>query len=128
MPPRLEAILRSVLVASPDVAALVGPRIYWKTPPREPTFPAVVYQTISRTQDGTTGIARQRIQYSCMARSALEAATLADAVRCALHGYRAVRDAARIEDVRYAGQTEDYDPETGMHWIPVDIIVTFLEM
>ncbi len=125
---QIESILRAILVADPDVAEIIGTRAYQMHLPREPTFPAVVYQMISRTQDAQTGIVRARIQYTCMAESWRGAADLADAVRCCLHSYRGVRDGARIEDVRYAGQHDDYDETTGIHWIPVDVIVTYLEV
>jgi hypothetical protein len=82
---------------------------------------------ISRPQDGLTGIVQARMQYTCMAESWRDAADLADAVRCALHGYRGVRDGARIEDVRYVGQHDDHDEQIGIYWIPVDMIVTYLE-
>ena len=125
---QIESILRAILVADPDVAAIIGSRAYQGHLPREPTFPAIVYQMISRPQDGLTGIVQARMQYTCMAESWREAADLADAVRCALHGDRGGRDGARIEDVRYAGQHDDYDETTGIHWIPVDVIVTYLEV
>ena len=124
---QIESILRAILVADPVVSAIIGSRAYQGQLPREPTFPAIVYQMISRVQDSLTGLVQARIQYTCMAESWRGAADLADAVRCALHGYRGVRDGARIEDVRYAGQHDDYDETTGIHWIPVDMIVTYLE-
>ena len=124
---QIESILRAILVADPDVAAIIGSRAYQGRLPREPTFPAIVYQMISRPQDGLTGIVQARMQYTCMAESWREAADLADAVRCGLHGYRGVRDGARIEYIQYAGQHDDYDETTGIHWIPVDVIVTYLE-
>ena len=125
---QIESILRAILVADPDVAAIIGSRAYQGRLPREPTFPAIVYQMISRPQDGLTGIVQARMQYTCMAESWREAADLADAVRCALHGYRGARDGARIEYIQYAGQHDDYDETTGIHWIPVDVIVTYLEV
>jgi len=124
---QIESILRAILVADPDVAAIIGSRAYQGRLPREPTFPAIVYQMISRPQDGLTGIVQARMQYTCMAESWREAADLADAARCCLHGYRGVRDGARIEYIQYAGQHDDYDETTGIHWIPVDMIVTYLE-
>ena len=124
---QIESILRAILVADPGVAAIIGTRAYQGQLPREPTFPAIVYQMISRPQDGLTGIVQARMQYTCMAESWREAADLVDAVRCALHGYRGVQDGARIEYIQYAGQHDDYDETTGIHWIPVDVIVTYLE-
>lgn len=125
---QIESILRSILVADPDVAEIIGARAYQMHLPREPTFPAVVYQMISRTQDAQTGIVRARMQYTCMATTWKGAADLADAVRCALHGHRGVRDGARIEDVRYVGQHDDHDEQIGIYWIPVDMLVTYLEV
>ena len=125
---QIESILRSILVADPAVAEIIGARAYQMHLPREPTFPAITYQMVSRVQDAKTGIVQARMQYTCMAESWREAADLADVVRCCLHGYRGVRDGARIEDVRYAGQHDDYDETTGIHWIPVDVIVTYLEV
>ncbi len=124
---QIESILRSVLVADPAVAALVGTRAYQTALPREPTFPAITYQMVSRVQDSLTGIVQARMQYTCLATTWKGAADLADAVRCGLHGYRGVRDGARIEEIQYAGQHDDYDETTGIHWIPVDVIVTYLE-
>lgn len=124
---QIESILRSVLLADPAVAGQIGTRAYQARLPREPTFPAVAYQMVSRVQDALTGIVQVRMQYTCMAESWAEAAALADAVRCALHGYRAVRDGARIEEIRYAGQHDDHDETTGIHWIPVDMLVTYFE-
>ena len=74
-----------------------------------------------------TGIVQARMQYTCLATTWKGAADLADAVRCGLHGYRGVRDGARIEEIQYAGQHDDYDETTGIYWIPVDMIVTYLE-
>ena len=125
---QIESILRAILVADPVVSGMVGTRAYQGQLPREPTFPAIVYQMISRPQDGLTGIVQARMQYTCMAESWREAADLADAVRCCLHGYRGVQDGARIEYIQYAGQHDDYDETTGIHWIPVDVIVTYLEV
>jgi len=124
---QIESILRSVLVADPAVAALVGTRAYQTALPREPTFPAVTYQMVSRVQDSLTGIVQARVQYTCLATTWKGAADLADAVRCGLHGYRGVRDGARIEEIQYAGQHDDHDEMTGIYWIPVDMLVTYLE-
>ena len=124
---QIESILRSVLVADPAVAGQIGTRAYQARLPREPTFPAVTYQMVSRVQDSLTGIVQARMQYTCLATTWKGAADLADAVRCALHGYRGVRDGARIEEIQYAGQHDDYDETTGIYWIPVDMIVTYLE-
>ena len=124
---QIESVLRAILVADPGVAAIIGTRAYQGRLPREPTFPAVVYQMISRPQDSLTGIVQARMQYTCMAGSWKAAAELADAVRCALHGYRGVQDGARIEYIQYAGQHDDYDETTGIYWIPVDMLVTYLE-
>lgn len=125
---QIESILRAILVVDPVVSGMVGTRAYQGRLPRDPTFPAIVYQMISRPQDGLTGIVQARMQYTCMAESWREAADLADAVRCCLHGYRGVQDGARIEYIQYAGQHDDYDETTGIHWIPVDVIVTYLEV
>ncbi len=124
---QIESILRSILVADPAVAEIIGARAYQMHLPREPTFPAITYQMVSRVQDSLTGLVQARMQYTCMAESWRGAADLADAVRCALHGYRGVRDGARIEGIQYAGQHDDYDETTRIYWIPVDMIVTYLE-
>ena len=136
---QIESILRSVLVTDPAVADIVGVtydedtgapiggRIYQTTLPREPTFPAITYQMVSRVQDSLTGIVQARMQYTCLASTWKGAADLADAVRCGLHGYRGVRDGARIEEIQYAGQHDDHDETTGIYWIPVDMLVTYLE-
>jgi hypothetical protein len=51
----IEAALRAVLIAHPDVAALAGGRIYPLILPQNPTLPAIAYQRISNLADSTHG-------------------------------------------------------------------------
>lgn len=124
---RIESILRSVLVSDPGFVGIAGSRIYKMRLPREPEFPAVTYQMISRVQDDITGIITARIQYTCIGETWSNADDLADAIRYTLHGYRAHRDGKHITYTQYLAQHDESDDVTGIYSIPVDIAVTYRE-
>jgi len=126
--PQIESVLRTILLADTTVSPLVSTRIYQTRLPAVPTFPAVTYQMIDRPQDPLTGITTARIQYTCMATTWAKAAELADAIRCALHGYKGTTGDVRIYYIRYVEQHDDYDETSQIYWIPVDVLVTYLDL
>jgi len=89
---RLEEALYAHLSGDADVAALVGDRIYPLLVPQDADLPALAYQRISGVpiyaHDGPPGLARARVQITCLGRSYSEAKDLAARVRAALSGYR----------------------------------------
>lgn len=123
----IESVLRGILIADADVSAVIVNRAYLMHLPRDPTFPAIVYQKISGVQDGLTGVAHPRIQFTCIAKTPVAAKELANKVKDALHGHRGVHGNIQISYIEYVGMTDDYDEEAGIYWVPVDFFVTFKE-
>lgn len=86
------ATIRSMIQTSPPV---VAPNTPWRMYPdllaEGVTLPALTYQMISDvselTEDGDCGLYIDRIQIDAWANSAVDRATLGDAVRTLLHGY-----------------------------------------
>lgn len=77
----------AALAEEPTIAALVGDRIFPLFVPLVETeeFPALTYQLVSLTRSrhlrGPNGLARARVQITCISRNTDDADALADAVR-----------------------------------------------
>lgn len=86
-----EAEMFTTLLATPDVVAIVGNRIYPGVLPSVPTLPALTYQLISAprnmTQEGPSGM-RPRYRWNCFAYTYDETTALAKAVALALKPFR----------------------------------------
>ena len=81
--------LRAMLVADPDVLAIVGKRIFAGVVPESEKLPAISAWT-ERTErhepiDNANGIRQQLWQVNCNTHSSMDASKLADAVEKALH-------------------------------------------
>lgn len=126
----IEEAIQAHLLATPNVAALVGVRVYPVKMPQRPTYPAVVYNRISgpreHSQDGSSGLAHPRFQLDCFAATYAGAKDLASKVRLALDGFRGSMggvsgvdvNAVFIEDDR-----DDYDDDIHVYWVSLDAVV-----
>lgn len=85
-----ETDLRTRLLADATIAAAVGTRIYWKMRPQGSALPAIVLGTIYGARDqhfeGPIGTQGNRIQFDCLASTALAALNLRDAVVAEIEG------------------------------------------
>ena len=90
----LETGLKSALTADGTVNGLVSGRIYPEIMPFDVTYPAISYQRIStvryQTLDGVDGFTQVRMQIDCWDSSYSGVKTLADAVKGAIDGVRAL--------------------------------------
>ena len=106
--------LRALLLADPDLSALVDRRIDWGERPQGDGVPAVSLTRISGGEvyhmAGRSRFAQARVQVDCFAVDYARAARVAAAVQAALSGYRGgifkgvFLDAAR--DLRSAGSND----------------------
>ena len=128
---RAEAILYSLLNASPGLAGLVGSRIYLDTRPEEDALPAVVYELITDRQDdarlGERETVKARMQVNCLGANAEDAVNVREAVRLAAHnrsgtiaGYSVI---ACIED---SAGPDSYDHLVNIYAKPMDFIIHYL--
>lgn len=118
-----EGAVRSALLASAPVAALVGTRVYpIGSFPQSPTLPAIVYQRPSTVPDmllDGQGFVRIRMQLSLWATTFDGARTLADAVVTALDGYHG----GELRQVHLINLLDDYEPDTKLFRVIADFRV-----
>ena len=92
----VDEALVSRLATAPDVAALVGERIFAEVLPYGQAMPAITYQHISLSPlpvlRGTAGLDNPRVQIDCWADTYNEARSLARAVRGAMKGLESVAE------------------------------------
>ncbi|RJP53623.1 MAG: DUF3168 domain-containing protein [Anaerolineaceae bacterium] len=112
-----------------DQATDAASRIYPNELPQNATMPAVKYFQVSdppeHTHDGRSELRHPRWQLDCFAETYLAAHALAEQVVTALDGYRgqigqSTCGAGFAEDER-----DNHDPETGRHWVSVDIEIWY---
>lgn len=122
------------LAASADVKAIVGNRIYPNKSPQDPKAPCIVYIQISgvrdSTQDGLSGFMTSRIQFDCLASTALVAEDLARKVAAAFCSV--VRTIGTDDPVDVHGcfaddQVDGWADELELHVTSVDITIQHTE-
>jgi len=122
-----ERALRDLLLATQDVAELVGDGIHPVHLPQGFRLPAVSYQRISgpriRAHEGPSGLARPRIQVDCWAETYAAAKELARRVRQSVDGWRGESAGIRINDVSVVTEMDGYEPDTGIWRVQLDLIV-----
>lgn len=112
----LEEQVVSLLTVIPSIAGRVYPMLL----PQSPTLPAVTYSRVSTTHmyahEGNVGLAHQRLQFSCWARTHKEAAEVSLVVRQSLEG--------RVVGVGFADNEIDfYEPDTKLYHRALDMII-----
>lgn len=116
----IETEIYAYLSSNNAITALVGNRIYPLILPQNYTLPAITYTKISgqrvNAKDGQTGLANPRFQFSCWAKTYLEAKKVADVVRIAMNVFP--------NGTTYMQDEQDfYEPDTGLYHVPVDFII-----
>lgn len=117
-----ESQMRWILLAQPELAALVGERMYPQTLPQGATLPAVTYSLISGTTEGDSqdgpGVSRQRYQFDCWATTYSAATTLAKALTAAVSGTQRIGQASFVDN-----EVDGYEAETQRFRRIVDVMV-----
>lgn len=123
----MEQHLRSLLLARPEVSAIVGERVDWGLRPQGDPAPAICLTVIF---DGpadhsldSPGITRARVQVDNFAQSYAEAKALASAVRIMLDGYR--DDVVTSCFLAGARDLQDGEGDLRMHCVSADYLVTY---
>src|SRR5690606_22449936 len=113
----VEVLVRQRLLASPEVQALVGTRIFpvGGRPDKGPkaALPAITYQRVSNrrltSHEGSLGASQLLVQLSCWARAWNEARAVAAAVRQALDGWIDYSSDPPIHGVTIEGDLDEYE-------------------
>ncbi len=123
----IEEALYTHLISHAGLTAIVGNRIYPVLLPQDVTFPAVTYQRISTVreyaQEGPSGLAHPRFQFSCWAETYEEAKAVAEQIRFALSGYKGTINNVRIDAVYIEDDNDIYDPETNIYHVALDATI-----
>jgi hypothetical protein len=109
-----------------------GSRIYPNALPQGVALPAIRYFLVSdppeHTHSGRSKLAHPRFQFDCFAEgddAYLDARKLADQVIALIDGYVGTMGTFTVhagfrDDVR-----DNFDPETGRHWVSVDALIWY---
>ncbi len=115
------------LQADPNVADLVGGRIYHQTPPLEATYPLIVINTVSNVdRRDLSGVAytETRVQITAMADTLAESERIAMAVRQSLEGYAGMMAGVLpVIGCRVASYLPDYQEEVGQTYYHVIVVL-----
>ena len=131
----VESQIVSRLAAVSGVTALIASRVYPVIIPQNATLPAVCYQRVSTNRPSCfgndAGIVQARFQIDCLSESEPGAATgaraVAAAVISALQRWSTNSGSPTVHDIFIDNQSEDYEPETKIHRVIIDIIVWYSE-
>jgi hypothetical protein len=118
-----EAVLRSALVASANVSALVGSRIYPILAPQTAALPFIVWRRsgISRehTLAGPMGVSTVSVEMQLLAATYEQARELADRCRLVLDGYGATLNNTEVKHVSLEQESDDFVQLAGGDLPPV---------
>ena len=107
-----EAVLLRALVASPEVAHLMGRRIYAVMAPQSATYPFATYRRSSvdreQTLAGPMGVPRVSIEYQVYGGTYEQAREAADAVRETLDGYRGSTLGCTVSLASLESESDDF--------------------
>jgi len=127
----VEVLVRQRLLASPEVQALVGTRIFpvGGRPDKGPevVLPAITYQRVSNrrltSHEGSLGVLMPLVQLSCWAKTWSEARAVAAAVRRALDGWIDYSTDPPIHGVTVESDLDEYDSDARVYHVPLTVRV-----
>jgi hypothetical protein len=122
-----EAAVHARLISHPEVAGLVGTRVYPVTLPQTVTLPAVSYLRVlaqhSHTYEGPCDLARARIQIDAWAAAYGQAKAVAEAIRHALAHFQD----ATVQAALATTERDLYEPDVRTYRVSSDWFVWFSE-
>ena len=125
----IEKALFDKVSAAAEISAIVGSRIYPVFLPEKVTPPALVFVRVSTegavlSHDGTNGIITSGFEISCLSKTVSEVKTLARLVRREFSGFSGTVSGVKIYRSSVESEFDDYDYETGLYSVPVEIFLT----
>lgn len=118
-----EAVLRSALVASPAVSALVGSRVYPLLAPKTASLPFITWRRAGITREhtlaGPMGMPNVSLEVQSLAGTYEDVRELADRVRLVLDGYGATVNNVEVKHVSLENEADDFVQLAGGDLPPV---------
>ncbi len=117
-PTTLEAGIADALKADATLAALVGARVFPLYLPESSTLPAVYYRVVTRPRpqvlDGSSGLARPRVQLGCVSTSYGDCVAMSAALRGIFDGFQGSLGAVQVIAAVQIDSIDFYeDPKIG---------------
>ncbi len=114
----LEAAIPAALKADPTVEGLVGARVFPLYLPESSTVPAIYYRVITKPRpqvlDGSSGLARPRVQFGCVSTSYGDCISMGAALRGLFDGFQGWLGAIQVNAAVQLDSIDFYeDPKTG---------------
>lgn len=107
-----EAVLRSALVGSASVAALISTRIYPVVAPASAALPLVTWRragiTRAHTLSSPMGVPQVSIEYQVYAATYEAARDIADEMRSVLDGYRGTVDNTTVRQTSLQNEVDEF--------------------
>ena len=123
----IEEALFYKLANDTAVKALVASRVYPVLMPQDVTLPCLTYQRIStprlHTHDKAGGTAHPRFQITVWDDNPKDVATLANAVRTCLDGFKGTVSTVVIQAILSDDDNDGYDPESQIFWRNLDFFI-----
>lgn len=107
-----EAVLRSALVASNAVSALIGSRVYPVIAPATASLPFVTWRRVAirrqQTLGGPSGMPVTSVEYSIFGTTYEQAREVADAMRSVLDGYGGTANNTEVKQTSLEQESDDF--------------------
>lgn len=126
-------VIRALLVASPEVTAIAGDRVYAGDVPQDAVLPAVSVTEVSNVRIGAIdaqaefSLVTSRIQATVMSKDYPSTKPLLDAVRRACDFQRGVIAGVDVASIERDTIGPDLTDEAGNHFKSIDFKVTYHE-
>lgn len=118
-----EAVLRTALVGTTAVTALVGSRIYPLMAPASASLPFVTWRRVGiqrrQTLGSPLGLPRVTLEYTCYGTTYESARDVADEIRKVLDGYGGQSENTVVEQVSLENESDDFVSLAGADLPPV---------
>jgi hypothetical protein len=118
-----ESVLRTALVGSTAVTALVGTRVYPVLAPASAAIPFVTWRRAGiereQTLGGPMGMPRVTVEFSIYGSTYEQAREVADAMRLVLDGYGGTADNTEVKQTSLEDESDDFVTLAGADLPPV---------
>lgn len=114
--------------ATGALTGLVANRAYPTTTPQNAVKPYYIFQRVSTPQraaslTGDSALEQSRYQFTVVANTALEADTIAEALKTALLGYKGTMGDRYVSGITLGGDIDDFEPTTQTYRRIVDFLL-----
>ncbi|MDQ7790140.1 MAG: DUF3168 domain-containing protein [Clostridia bacterium] len=122
----IDKAVPSIMLSHAGLTALIGTRVLPLTLGDKTSLPAVTYQKISDVRGPAgTGTRIARFQISCIAKTLLEAKEVVAQVQSAFDRQHRTVSGVQVFDSDPEDDYDEYDEETKLCRVPVDILVKY---